>query len=93
MVGVQKYVYDIFGPGVNLAARLEPLCGPMEILVSEDTYRLIKNDFRITDRGEHGRVEAKLLVEVSAPGEHAVPQKTAGERGPDQDHRREDPET
>jgi len=53
VVGVQKYVYDIFGPGVNLAARLEPLCGPMEILISEDTYRLIKNDFRITDRGEH----------------------------------------
>jgi len=53
VVGVQKYVYDIFGPGVNLASRLEPLCAPMEILISEDTYRLIKNDFRITDRGEH----------------------------------------
>lgn len=51
VVGIQKYVYDIFGPGVNLAARLESLCKPMEILIGEDTYRLVKNDFRITDMG------------------------------------------
>ena len=53
VVGVQKYVYDIFGPGVNLAARLEPLCGPMEILLSEHTYELIKNQFRVSDKGIH----------------------------------------
>jgi adenylate cyclase len=53
VVGVQKYVYDIFGPGVNLAARLEPLCGPMQILVSDDTYQIIKNQFRFSDQGEH----------------------------------------
>ena len=53
VVGVQKYVYDIFGPGVNLAARMEPLCGPMEILLCEDMYERIKNDFRFTEMGEH----------------------------------------
>ncbi len=53
VVGVQKYVYDIFGPGVNLAARLEPICGPMEVLVSENTAKLIQNEFRLTDRGRH----------------------------------------
>ena len=53
VIGVQKYVYDIFGPGVNLAARIEGLCGPMEILVSEDTHALIQNEFRFTDGGEH----------------------------------------
>jgi class 3 adenylate cyclase len=53
VVGVQKYVYDVFGPGVNLAARLEPLCGPMEILVSKDTQRLIRSEFRTSDRGVH----------------------------------------
>ena len=37
IVGVQKYVYDIFGPGVNTAARLEALAEPMEILLSGDT--------------------------------------------------------
>lgn len=53
IVGVQKYVYDIFGPGMNLAARMEPLCGPMEILLCEDLYELIQNDFRFADLGEH----------------------------------------
>jgi class 3 adenylate cyclase len=49
IIGVQKYVYDIFGPGVNLAARMEALCEPMEILLCEDMYGLIKNDFHITE--------------------------------------------
>lgn len=53
VVGVQKYVYDIFGPGVNLAARIEALCKPMEILMGEDTYRLVQNEFRVSDFGEH----------------------------------------
>lgn len=51
IVGIQKYVYDIFGPGVNLAARLEALCGPMEILLSEATRRLIAAEFRTAERG------------------------------------------
>lgn len=53
VVGVQKYVYDVFGPGMNLAARLEPLCGPMEILVSAATRALIENDFELSALGEH----------------------------------------
>lgn len=31
IVGVQKYLYDVFGPAANLAARLEAICEPMEI--------------------------------------------------------------
>jgi class 3 adenylate cyclase len=52
LVGVQKYVYDIFGPGVNMAARMETLSEPMRITISEDTYQLIKDDFYCTERGE-----------------------------------------
>jgi adenylate cyclase len=52
LVGVQKYVYDIFGPGVNLAARMESLSEPMRITISEGTYQIIKDDFVCTDRGE-----------------------------------------
>mgnify|MGYP006415698793 FL=1 len=53
VVGVQKYVYDIFGPGVNLAARIEAVCEPMEILVGQGTYDEIQNEFRLSDFGEH----------------------------------------
>ncbi len=52
LVGVQKYVYDIFGPGVNMAARMETISEPMRITISEDTYQLIKNDFVCEERGE-----------------------------------------
>lgn len=52
LVGIQKYVYDIFGPGVNMAARMETLSDPMRVTISESTYQLIKDDFLCTERGE-----------------------------------------
>jgi adenylate cyclase len=52
IVGVQKYVYDVFGPGVNLASRMEELAEPMQILVSADTHALIELDFELEDLGE-----------------------------------------
>jgi adenylate cyclase len=52
LVGIQKYVYDIFGPGVNMAARMESLSEPMRITISENTYQIIKDDFLCTERGE-----------------------------------------
>lgn len=52
IVGVRKYVYDIFGPGVNLAARLEALSDPMQITLCEDTYELIRDDFLFKELGE-----------------------------------------
>ncbi|MEM9199918.1 MAG: adenylate/guanylate cyclase domain-containing protein [Pseudomonadota bacterium] len=31
VVGIQKYVYDVFGPAVNLAGKLREAAGPMEV--------------------------------------------------------------
>lgn len=53
IVGVQKYVYDIFGPGVNMAARMEALAEPMQIVVSPKTHALIGDEFVFSDLGEH----------------------------------------
>jgi adenylate cyclase len=52
IVGVQKYVYDIFGPGVNLAARLEALAEPMQIVISQETLDLVQDEFTSTPLGE-----------------------------------------
>ncbi len=52
LVGIQKYVYDIFGPGINMASRMETLSEPMKVTISESTYQLIKNDFDCSERGE-----------------------------------------
>ena len=52
IVGIQKYVYDVFGPSVNLAARMEALAEPMAITLCEDTHKLIKDEFVFTELGE-----------------------------------------
>lgn len=52
IVGVQKYVYDIFGPGVNLAARMETFSDPMHITLCEETYNLIDDDFICSPKGD-----------------------------------------
>lgn len=52
IVGIQKYVYDIFGPGVNLAARMEEHAEPMTITLCESTYDLLKDEFVCTEIGE-----------------------------------------
>jgi adenylate cyclase len=51
IVGVQKYVYDIFGPAVNLAARLEELSEPMQITLCGDTVELVRDAFLCRPRG------------------------------------------
>jgi len=53
IVGVQKYVYDIFGPGVNMAARMEAAAEPMQIVITADTYRRIREEFTCSDLGTH----------------------------------------
>jgi adenylate cyclase len=52
VIGIQKYVYDIFGPGINLASRLEALAGPMTILLSEEMYPRLRAYFHIEEKGE-----------------------------------------
>jgi adenylate cyclase len=52
IVGIQKYVYDIFGPAVNMASRLEQLCEPMQILVGTEIYERIRDDFVLRSLGE-----------------------------------------
>jgi adenylate cyclase len=51
IVGVQRYVYDIFGPGVNLASRMETLAEPMEIAITEQTHELIREELICSERG------------------------------------------
>lgn len=52
MVGIQKYVYDIFGPAVNLAARMEQLCEPMAITISEGFRGQLDDHFAVTELEE-----------------------------------------
>jgi ligand-binding sensor domain-containing protein/class 3 adenylate cyclase len=50
IVGVRKYLYDIFGDTVNTASRMESNSEPMRINCSETTYQILKDKFRFTPR-------------------------------------------
>jgi adenylate cyclase len=52
LVGIQKYVYDLFGPGVNFAARMESMSEPMGITCNAFTKGLLEDQFSFTPRGE-----------------------------------------
>lgn len=52
IVGVRKYIYDVFGDAVNTASRMESNSLPMKINISESTYNLVKDRLEFTDRGE-----------------------------------------
>lgn len=49
IVGTKKYLYDIFGDTVNIAARLEALSQPMRINVSAEVRRRLVQDFVFSD--------------------------------------------
>ena len=50
VVGVQKYIYDIFGDTINTAARMETYSEPMRINISESTFRQIEGRFKVSER-------------------------------------------
>ncbi|MEM9104117.1 MAG: adenylate/guanylate cyclase domain-containing protein [Pseudomonadota bacterium] len=51
VVGIQKYVYDIFGPAVNLASRLQEFSEPMQISVQDEIAMTLRDQFDLVEMG------------------------------------------
>ena len=71
IVGVKKFQYDIWGDTVNTAARMESSGEIGRVNVSEDTYKLIKDDsqFSFEARGKivaKGKGELKMYFVTNA---------------------------
>jgi len=64
VVGVHKYIYDVFGDAVNTAARMEQLCEPMQINVSESTRSQANSSFRFCER-EPAEAKGKGLMRMA----------------------------
>lgn len=50
IVGIRKYIYDVFGDSVNTASRMEAHADPMTINISETTFDAVKDEFNCTQR-------------------------------------------
>jgi class 3 adenylate cyclase len=52
VVGVQKYLYDVFGPAVFRATRLRQLARPMSIMAGPEVLEGLRDGFRQVPEGE-----------------------------------------
>ena len=50
VVGVKKYIYDVFGDTINTASRYESHSEPMQVNVSEETIRCADDRFTFEER-------------------------------------------
>lgn len=62
VVGIDKFVFDVFGDTINMASRMETASAPMMITLAESTYRLVKNVAAFTQRTVpvHGKGEMNI---------------------------------
>lgn len=51
VIGLKKFIYDLWGDTVNTASRMESHGLPGRIQVTQDTYKRLKDDFILEKRG------------------------------------------
>lgn len=52
VVGTNKFAYDIWGDTVNIASRMESNSESGKVNISDNSFKLIKNEYNCTYRGE-----------------------------------------
>jgi class 3 adenylate cyclase len=52
VVGIKKFVYDIWGDTVNMAARMQQNSEPGKVNISDKTKSLVKDKFTFEHRGK-----------------------------------------
>jgi class 3 adenylate cyclase len=67
VIGIKKFIYDLWGDTVNIASRMESQGIPGEIQVTADTYHRVKTHYKFRPRGTipvkgKGEMVAYLLV-------------------------------
>ncbi|NMG59954.1 adenylate/guanylate cyclase domain-containing protein [Geitlerinema sp. P-1104] len=70
VIGLKKFIYDLWGDTVNLASRMESHGLPDSIQVTQETYEALQANYRLDYRGEieikgKGKTPTYLLLEKS----------------------------
>jgi class 3 adenylate cyclase len=82
VIGMKKFIYDLWGDTVNIASRVTEQAGPSMILVDATTYRRARNRFdfdgphEIQVKGK-GRLTVYRLLGERAAGAEAPPARVA----------------
>ncbi len=66
IVGVKKYIYDVFGDTINTASRMESYSEPMHVNLSEQTYLIVKDSVFVNEKNI--TFEKRSPVEVKGKG-------------------------
>jgi len=99
VIGLRKFVFDIWGDSVNTASRMESHSVPGRIHLTDATYELIRDEFNCEPRGTievKGKGPMRTWFLVGERGPHAesprpsrdersvtLPLETLGRSGPD----------
>ncbi|AFZ18601.1 adenylate/guanylate cyclase domain-containing protein [Allocoleopsis franciscana] len=51
VIGINKFIYDLWGDAVNVASRMESSGIPGKIQVTDQTYQRLKDQFELEERG------------------------------------------
>jgi adenylate cyclase len=63
IVGIKKYIYDVFGDTINTASRMESNSEPMHINVSQTTFEKLDNRM-VTQKRERLEVKGKGALQM-----------------------------
>jgi class 3 adenylate cyclase len=63
VIGMKKFIYDLWGDTVNIASRVTEQAGPSTILVDATTYRRVRNEYDF---------EGPQTIQVKGKGEITV---------------------
>jgi class 3 adenylate cyclase len=81
VIGIKKFIYDLWGDTVNIASRMESHGIAGCIQVSETTYHRLQQQFRFQSRGPiaikgKGKMQTYLLIEKLNPTPDETPTHT-----------------
>lgn len=97
VIGIKKFIYDLWGDAVNTASRMESHGIPGQIQVSEVTYFLLRDRFQFESRGAinvkgKGMMKTYLLlglkeepteeIKVTASSSTGLADPASGSQGP-----------
>ena len=68
VIGIKKFIYDLWGDTVNIASRMESHGIPGNIQISQSTYEQVKDIFQDKFKDEYELI-SRGLIEVKGKGE------------------------